>query len=36
MSCWGCNPPQKSGREGWPKIAQRMSGSSWIQGTPDG
>ncbi|KAG1077388.1 hypothetical protein G6F40_017097 [Rhizopus arrhizus] len=36
MSCWGCNPPQKSGRDGWPKIAQRMSGINWIQGTPAG
>lgn len=32
----GCRPPQTAGRSGRPKMAQRLSSSSWMQRTPAG
>jgi hypothetical protein len=36
ISVDGCNPPQKAGRSGRPKMRHRMASSSWMQRTPAG
>ena len=36
ISADGCNPPQKAGRSGLPKIRQRSSAPSCTQRTPAG
>lgn len=36
ISTEACRPPQTAGRSGRPKMAQRLSSSSWAQRTPAG
>ena len=36
ISTDGCNPPQKAGRSGFPKIRHRLSAPSCTQRTPAG
>jgi hypothetical protein len=36
ISSEACKPEQQAGRSGRPKIAQRKSSVSWMQGTPAG
>ncbi len=36
ISSDACKPEQQAGRSGWPKMAQRRSSVSWMQGTPAG
>lgn len=36
ISADACKPEQQAGRSGWPKIAQRKSSISCMQGTPAG